>query len=233
MGQSERGSYIVTVLSRIPADPPQVQTTLPHPGFDTPPPEVPFERRVTHTLATALVRLHRAATSVANGGDIDAFEASIEYGVSADLCESVALVRECASVAELGVSIGLALARPVKDVPSLAGVVFPHHLIEVIADAGRVLRDREPVEDFELKGPVIQVTRPEETMHGKATMYGLVEGSQRKVVVELWGDDWRKATRAMEEREHLRLHCVGKLERAGRSFVLNNPRDVQLLDDEA
>lgn len=59
IGQSERGSYVVTVLSRVT---PQLQAAAGGQVFE---PETPYDRRVTQTLAHSLLALAGAAEQAA------------------------------------------------------------------------------------------------------------------------------------------------------------------------
>lgn len=82
IGQSERGSYILTVISRIP---PQLHGEQP-PLFDT---DTPFERKVTETLARSLHALTGAAEQAALTQQMAAFDEAIPHGVNANLCDAV------------------------------------------------------------------------------------------------------------------------------------------------
>ena len=80
-----------------------------------------------------------AEVSVARGG-VGAFEEAVSQGVSADLCEALALVRECTSVTELDLSVGWAAARPeIQKLPTRHE--FTMDTLEVIGEAGRTLRE--------------------------------------------------------------------------------------------
>ena len=85
LGQTERGSFVVTLLA--PA-PPQLQPPLRAEWARLD--DEPFERQVTRRLVNALEASRAAAEAAASGDGLVAFEKSIERGVSANLCDAVA-----------------------------------------------------------------------------------------------------------------------------------------------
>jgi len=163
-------------------------------------------------------------------GDIKPFDQAVETGVSADLCESLGMLRECATVAAVTISLGWAPARPEPaHVPTHHE--FTPDALEYINPAGRSLRERSPVDDFEILGIVID--RPasdpyqaSDSLAGVATVLTDVDGRPRKVRVARFGDDWSKAHDAMKH--GLLLSCRGELTREGESFVLKSPRSIEL-----
>jgi hypothetical protein len=186
----------------------------------------PFNRRVTRTLGTALTAVRRAAELGVSTGDLSAFEDGIEDGISADLCEALALVRACASVTQLEVRIGWASSRPPRDPPAAVHELAPDSL-EVIREAGRVLRERTPVEDFEVEGPVVKVNRPGDELFGDAVVLGAVDGRTRQIHINVGGDAWTTTMRAMAERTILR--CRGELVREGKRYALRSVRDLRVV----
>jgi hypothetical protein len=81
MGQTERGSYVLTILSPVP---PSLRAAEPE---DAPP--EPFERKVSRTLATALASVRTAAQRAAVTGDMQPFREAVEFGVSANFCDAL------------------------------------------------------------------------------------------------------------------------------------------------
>jgi len=85
MGQSERGSYVLTILSPVaPELRPAQQSLLPVE------PEEPYERLVTRTLMVGLKALNAAARQAAADGKMTPFQEAVGRGVSANLCDAVA-----------------------------------------------------------------------------------------------------------------------------------------------
>ena len=88
MGQTEQGSFVITLLS--PVVPPRMQLGM---GSELVQDDDPIERRITRRLVGALTAV-REATEIAIAGGADAFFKAIERGVSANLCEALVSVME-------------------------------------------------------------------------------------------------------------------------------------------
>ncbi len=84
IGQSERGSYVITVISAVS---PALQMPSPDRLFEA---ALPFERQVIQTLATTLAKLDTATEQAALSGQFESFELAVRDGVSANLCDAVA-----------------------------------------------------------------------------------------------------------------------------------------------
>lgn len=224
LGQTERGSFVMTLLAPVP---PSLVPPAPNLGLTED--DEPFNRRVTRTLGTALTAVRRAAELGVSAGDLSAFEAGVDEGISADFCEALALVRERSSVSQLEIRIGWASARPPRDPPAAAHALTPDSL-EVIREAGRVLRERTPVEDFDVEGPVVKVNRPGDELSGDAVVLGVVDGRSRQVHISVGGDAWTTTMRAMAERTVLR--CRGELVREGKRYLLRNARDLRVVSTD-
>ncbi len=207
IGQTERGSYVVTVISRVsPALHVPSQVEL----FEA---EEPFERRVIQTLASSLKSLDRAAENAALSGEFASFEESVEKGVSANLCDAVAgLWGDENGQRNLEFAFSWSPARPVEiATPSL--VKFAADRIPLIREAARVMRDRAPVADFELDGAVVKLDRPMGQPIGKVTIVGQVDGKPKRIVLELGDPEYHLAVLAHDQEKTLR--CVGSLIREG------------------
>jgi hypothetical protein len=223
IGQTERGSYVVTVISRVsPALHVPSQVEL----FE---PEEPFERRVIQTLASSLESLDRAAETAALSGEYASFERSVDEGVSANLCDAVAgLWGDENGQRNLEFAFSWSPARPVGiGTPSL--IKFAADRIPLIREAGRVMRGRAPVYDFELDGAVVKLERPQGQLTGKVTIVGQVDGKPKRVVLALGDPDYHLAVQAHDQEKTLR--CIGSLVREGRGHVLQNPRELAVEDE--
>ena len=215
IGQSERGSYVLTVVSRV--------TPLLHSAGEQmvlSDIDAPYERKVTQTLAQSLQALHRAADEAALTQQIASFDQAVFQGVNANLCDAVVgLWGGGESQRNLGFSFSWSPARPAP--PELQRAVnFSSDRIPVIREAGRQLREREPLPDFELRGPIVKLERGDGASTGKATIVGLLEERQGRVTVELDDTQYHVAVRAHGSGHSVRV--TGTLAREGRGFVLRN-----------
>lgn len=216
-GQTERSSYVLTVLSPVP---PRLSMIEGAEGAEEL--EEPYERKVTTTLMTA-VQVAGAAAARANAtGALDHFRQAAQAGVSANLCEAlVGLSQLCDPARDLEISVTWAAARPgPREVPNRVRV--PAGAVPVFSEAARIFRAQEPVPEFELRGVVLRLDRPEAATEGTVTILGLVEGHPRKVELRLTELEYGLAVRAHADR--LPVACVGDLRHRGHTFTLEHPR---------
>jgi hypothetical protein len=222
IGQSERGSYVITVMSPV--------TPLLHAQndqlFEA---DLPFERKVTQTLATSLFALNRAVEQAALTQEMSSFDNAVPQGVNANLCDAVVGLwggDDFQRNLEFGFS--WSPARPVEDgVPRR--IAFSSDRVPLIREAGRLMRERAPIPDFELSGPVVKLEKTEEAMFGKATIVGLFDGRQARIVVELPTTLYQQAVDA--HREGKTVEVVGTLRKEGRSYLLANPRELTVVQE--
>jgi hypothetical protein len=223
MGQTERGSFVLTILSPVPPGLKSEQGAL----FPIEPPE-PYERAVTRTLARSLAAVSAAAETAAAQGDMKPFIDAVQWGVSANLCE--AIVRISAVGADDGVDVGIAWSPSraiIAEVPSR--IRLQADTIPLIEEAARLFRETSAIDDFELQGVVIGLARQEGASVGRVTVAGFVEGQARKVQIELADSEYAKAIAAHEQQAI--VVCIGELVKNGRSYRLQNPRQFRSRGD--
>src|SRR6185295_3097822 len=161
LGQTERGSYVFTLIS--PVSPALRDAT----AIAT---EEPFERRVVETLAGALRATRQAAlVSAIRGGDMEPFKNAITQGVSANLFEAISGLSEASGEQPLEVSFAWARSRALTaNFPTR--VRLTQDIIPSIREAARVFRATEPLPDFELVGSVVALRREEGAPSGTVTV---------------------------------------------------------------
>lgn len=219
IGQTERGSYVVTVISRVAPSLEAHRRVLI--GV-----EPPYERQVMLQLAGALAELQRTAEHAALNGEIASVSETVRHGVSANLCAAVVgLWGEEVAQRRLAFGFAWAPARA-ADMTVPTEVSFAEDRIPVIREVGRLLREQAPVSDFELEGAVVKLERPEGATTGRATVMGMVEGRSRRIVMELSDSDYRTAMQA--HAQQMPIRGVGTLVREGKSYSLQGPREIVL-----
>lgn len=218
LGQTETGSFVLTVLSPVPPELASGPLTLP--GL---PPSEPFERRVTRLLAAALETTRLAADAAAATGNLDGFRTAIRQGVSANLCEAVADMAPDGVGGALDFRFSWAVSRPVVEQHPTA-VRFPTDMLPVIREAGRLLRAAAPPEEAEVFGYVVKLERGLDEDRGTVTVVTELDDQLRHVRFELGGDDYRRATEAHAAEQP--VTCRGILAKEGHTFVLRNPHGV-------
>jgi hypothetical protein len=224
LGQTERGSYIVNLLSPTMRYPEQDQlfSTEQFESEDT------FERRVTSTLARALEATRSAVGQSVEDPYMKKFDEAVPVGVSANLCEAIAEIGQSGRDTGVEVDLRWALSRPVADREDLS-VYFRAIDIPVIREAGKHLRST-PSREERIEGYVVRLARERGLSdEGTVSIQSLVEDRLRRITVELMPSAYQRAVRAHEADR--KVACYGKLERRGKTFFLREPRRLEILED--
>ena len=219
MGQTEQGSFVVTLLTPV-VSPPMQQTIIPDLEHND-----PIERKITRRLATAL-RATQHATESLVGGDPGSFFKAVDNGVSANLCE--ALVRLIEPFAALDVSLTWARTHPMNTAREV--VHFGKGDAPILREAARIFRDRGPKPDVLLYGFVQRLKRDEEETDGTITLRTYIDDRMQSVVSVLSQSDYSRAIEAHEQKAI--VVAEGDLERTGQRWHLLNPRVVAAIPQD-
>jgi hypothetical protein len=227
LGQSERGSYVVTVHS---PEPPVISFDGPLAGNadDIEPADDPFERRVTRTLAGALRSLHHVASGAVGNGRVES-EGLARNGISANLCESVSSMLGTGKVRrDVEIHFSFSGSLPVSgDAPPLTR--FSSDLSAVIGEIGKGLRETATREDFELTGFVTDLSRGPQDEKGIAIIQGLVDDAYHRVEIRNAAEEYETVL-TVAHRDRRMVRCEGELRKVkGKTYRLLNPRGFQLL----
>ena len=221
LGQTEQGSYVVTLLTPVVPQPMQ-QMLDPNWASD----DDPIERQMTWRLNQALTAT-REATERTIGGESDAFSEAVRQGTSANLCE--ALVTLIEPFPTLDISLTWARTRPMDTARSV--VRFANADAPILREAARLFREREPQPDVCLVGLVQRLKRAEWETDGAITLRAYVDGRIQSVTTVLKQSDYEQAIHAHTIKAPVVLK--GELERFGQRWRLLNPdvADVILNED--
>jgi hypothetical protein len=225
LAPSEQGSYVLKILSPVP---PALAVPEALSGGE----EVPFERRVVQTLGSALQALRTASDLALASGKFDPFEQAVRAGVSSNLCE--AIVKMSGPVQpgdEMAVTLTWARSRPAP-AEAVRETCIPGDRLPVITAAAGYFRAQAPPEPIELRGAVIKLQRSDKhgPPAGPVTILTFVDGLPRKVNVILSHADHQKAVEAY--RRGATVTCIGELIRQGTQFVLQNPREFTVSQED-
>lgn len=226
LGQTEHGSFVLTLISRVPPSLAGGNGKL----FEA---EEPFERRVTQTLASSLMSLKNASADAASTGNVKSFTNGIAKGISANLCDAIVGMGTCAdNNRALEVRFTWSRTRPLDlnlGIPS--EIAFTPDSFPVITEASHLLKESAPREEFEVYGPVFQLEQTPGASTGKVKVICFIDGQPRKVAVELEASDYHRAVEAHDQGRPVR--ASGMLIREGRSFRLKDARDFVVDSEDA
>lgn len=222
LGQTEHGSFIVTLLAPVPPALDTVEQT----SFWPVEAEEPFDRKVTRMLAKALEASRRAAESAVRGNGMSAFREAIGYGVNANLCDALATLIACG--AGLEVSLTWARTRPT---PERRRVIrFSASEGEIFQEAARQFRSMEPRPDERLDAFVVTLDRQAQAGEGKVTLKTFLDGQPVSVRSTLPARMYDAAIAAHKAGHGIAI--TGDLKRAGQRWVLDHPRNLQVTPDD-
>lgn len=225
MGQSERGSYIVKLIS--PIDSAQYQQL----GLEGigPPEAPPFERQVVINLERSLSALAYVANDAYKRGRFffPAFREVVDEGISANLCEAIAPRREPNEYfhpVEVSISWSYIIQSPHT---AASSIVFPVQLMPLIAEAAREFRQKNP-EDIVLRGYVTGLRRRKKGDPNSVTLASNVDDQLRSVKITLNEDAYELAIKAHENDSEVSI--MGTLLRQGNFLTLENPTNFHIRD---
>ena len=222
LGQTEHGSFIVTLLAPIPP----ALSALGQKTFWPDLEEEPYERQVTRVLAQALHSAHRAIVASNRGVGLSAFSEAVSAGVSANLCEAVASIISQADGADLSVTWAKTRPAPMpRD-----RIVFNRADGEILKEAARQFRLREPRPEERIIGFVTHLRRPEDQFDGHVTIKAIVDGRTRSLSADLSRLDYDIAVQA--HRRQLPVTIIGDLVIEGQRWRLRAPRDIRIVEDD-
>ena len=222
LGQTEHGSYIVTLVT--PTVPPPTQPQLDS-DWGSNDSDVPLERRMTKRLVEALT-VTRIAAERAISGDIDAFPNAVPYGASANLCEALSKIIQPFPV--LDVSATWARTWPEKTSREI--VRFAKSDAPLLNEAARAFRSREPRWDEQLFGLVQRLKRDESEEEGTITLRASIGGKTESVTAVLNPTDYEMAIEA--HRNRAPVVATGDLERVRQRWRLSNAHISEVISDE-
>lgn len=217
----ESGSFVIVVES------PVAPLLQPSPLEDDVDP--PFERRAMRALAVGMHAVQRAAEQASVRHEIEPFVAAIEDGVSANLCEAIVGLLRSLEGCALDTRFTWSRNRPrPESVPEQ--MVFAPDRAPILEAVAKDFRAREPLLDFELRGPILELASDDPALGGVLTIGGAVENRVVKVRAQVDPTAYGRAIQA--HRDKLAISLEGELTREGRSHVLRNPRGFAVESEE-
>lgn len=222
LGQTEHGSYVLTLLSPVA---PQLNAYSDTDLF----PGEPFERQVIRTLSRSISLTVDAAAEASASGSFQPFQDAVAGGVSANLCEAVTRLFKVGDPSSIAVSVAWAQNRPMPN-DAQSQIMITKDVVPAISEAARLFRATDTLDDYLVQGPVVKLERDEGEPSGRVTIYAPIDDALRKVVVALPATEYDKATLA--HREYKPVKVRGNVKRAGRSFVVSDPTGFDFASDE-
>ncbi|MEV0066109.1 hypothetical protein [Amycolatopsis sp. NPDC050768] len=245
MGHTQRGSFVLTILTRLGDEDLSNNPQEGHPGANTvasadhrtgqtedsptdSPQDAatatawtPFPRRVMSTLATAL---KQTSTLVSGKSVPHALDESVDVGVNAMLCDSLQEMSQFAGLRALDLSFQWAPAVP-QESTEVNQVVFEKDTLLNVRTLSDRLKARSEIRRITVYGRVTKLERPEgaeDPDEAIVTVRGDLERNYERVFrVTLSGESHRIAIRAYRERTPIVITGDVDLSKASLKFSGN------------
>lgn len=229
MGQTERGSFVVTLLS-------PVQPSLAPSSNETVSDEVrdnfeleayePFSRKVTHRFAEALVATKEAVTLCTRGGDISEFENRVDLGTNANFCSALAGLIDNGDGADLSITWALT-RKPASRVRHIPTVTFSRNDAAFLLEAATLFRSKEDLPDETITGVVTRLARDTTATRGTVTVQATIEGTQQSVKIDVGEEHYEQITKAHHDRDVVVIE--GSVERQGQRWTIPRPSSIRVV----
>jgi hypothetical protein len=219
LGQTEIGSYILTIIFPVSPDLLYLEECES---------ALPFERKVTRSLATGLNSLESAVRSQVAKPSLEPFLASINLGVSANLCEALSNIGDGTVGTVVDTQITWARNRNIPDLTTKAR--FQDGDFSYLRSAATHLKEQTWDDNLIITGPVTRIESVEVVMGGEVFIYALVGESLRRVKVTLNNDQYKQANEAHLAGQNIEIE--GVLKKAGRYLTIDNPTSFAVLKSE-
>jgi len=228
LAQTERGSYIVKLIS--PINPQALDQLALDPKAI--PPESPFERRAVVELLGGLAALRQAAYDTNRRGKFSftTFADAVADGVSANLCDAVAPNAYTDFWRPVRVSVTWCDVISVPPPSVKTQIEFEPDLMKYVKEAATEFRKRNP-EEIILRGAVTDLHRPSKQTKGagEVRIYGQVNNHSRYVRVSLGQQDYELAVDA--HKTYREVSVRGILIAKPGQFILDKPKNFRIAED--
>jgi hypothetical protein len=227
LGQTERGSFVATIITPVP---PAIPPLLPFADEISHEATEPFPRRVTTRLMSSLQIVEEAARTERLAPILN----WVADGVSANLCDALVAMKPRGIQSRLDIHMSWAWSGPqlpagVPQVISFTQAVFPF-----IKQAGRQLRERAVPVRMPFVGKVIglqsEIPTFFDNIMGKVILRTEVNGRPARIKVVLNRDDYKKACDAHRDKRRVAVTGIVHPDAKVRVYEISEPQDFQVLD---
>ena len=183
----------------------------------------PFSRLATSKLAQGLGHASTAIEQVVADDSLEPFRQVVDYGVSANLCDSLA---ELAKKGR-GIEIELTWAgvRP-ANLPN-SHFQFSSTSADILVEAAKSFRLNEPFLDERIFAQVVRLEREPREFDGRATVLYVRDDRPIRLQAVFEESSYNTVIRAFEQRDPISVD--GDIYRVGNGYELRNPRNLSLL----
>lgn len=224
LGQTEIGSYVVNVIApnqaifdfdQVIEDP----TTLVADGL---------AQAITLSLVIGLEALEKASEKYEMSGELKVFDAAIQSGASANLCDALLGFSGEKRNRTFELSVNAAAGPMFENEPRQFR--FERRHVEVLEKASGYYKNDYVLPDRILTGHITKLVRPKDETAGTITLDSFLNEVDRKIRVELTGDDYHLAVIAHDKGQLVRVR--GDVHIKSKTAELINPKNFGVIELE-
>ncbi|MHA6882916.1 hypothetical protein [Ralstonia pseudosolanacearum] len=218
LGQTEVGSYVVNVIA-------PVQTVEVGPEMVA---TIPLAQAITSNLVTGLSALEKATATYEEKGDLSAFDEAVLAGASSNMCDALLGFSGEKHNRTFEITVTAAPSPLFETKPTK--FVFDGKHVEVLEKATGYYKGDYILPKRRLTGYITKLSRPKDETSGTITIDSTVSDVERKVQVELTGDDYHQAVIAHDNSKMVRVE--GDVHIKSKSAQLLNPKNFGVIEIE-
>lgn len=218
LGQTEIGSYVVNVIAPVQmvADGSNNVTTI------------PLAQAITSNLVAGLSALEKATATYEEKGDLGAFDEAVLAGASSNMCDALLGFSGEKHNRNFEITVTAAPSPLFETEP--AKFMFDGKYVEALEKATGYYKGDYILPERRLTGYITKLSRPKDETSGTITIDSTVGDVERKVQVELMGDDYHQAVVAHDNSKMVRVE--GDVHIKSKSAQLLNPKNFGVIEIE-
>lgn len=224
LGQTEIGSYVVNVIVPNQANFVVDQVVADQETADA----VPLSQAITWSLVTGLDALAKASTTYEKTGNLKAFDDAVLSGASANLCDALLGFSGEKHNRTFEITVTAAPGPMLENEPRK--FEFDGNHVEVLEQVSSYYKDDYVLPDRVLTGYITKLVRPKDETAGTITLDSIIGDVERKVRVELKGDDYHLAVIAHDQGKLVRVQ--GDVHIKPKAAELLNPKSFGVIEME-
>ncbi|PXX28032.1 MULTISPECIES: hypothetical protein [Burkholderia] len=218
LGQTEIGSYVVNVIAPVQmvGDGSNNVTTI------------PLAQAITSNLVAGLSALEKATATYEEKGDLGAFDEAVLAGASSNMCDALLGFSGEKHNRNFEITVTAAPSPLFETEP--AKFMFNGRYVEALEKATGYYKGDYILPERRLTGYITKLSRPKDETSGTITIDSTVGDVERKVQVELMGDDYHQAVVAHDNSKMVRVE--GDVHIKSKSAQLLNPKNFGVIEIE-
>lgn len=218
LGQTEVGSYVVNVIA-------PMQAVAVEPEMVT---TIPLAQAITSSLVTGLSALEKATATYEERGDLGVFDEAVFSGASSNMCDALLGFSGEKHNRTFEITVTAAPSPLFENKP--AKFVFDGKDVQVLEKATGYYKGDYILHERRLTGYITKLSRPRDETSGTITIDSIVGDVERKVKLELTGDDYHQAVVAHDNSKMVRVE--GDVHIKSKSAQLMNPKNFGVIEIE-